>query len=152
MVSGVQGSGRGLPVVVPPVVWDLEEVNLLVQARPRLVGDLGSGTRLVVCERTDPEGLGEPPHSESPAFGPEPGVAHAGVPSTPVVVPRWIQLVMLPLALLALWALAKAAGKVLVIFIVASVIALILNPAVAFVQRGRLPRRNDDSLWQSHSQ
>jgi predicted PurR-regulated permease PerM len=57
-----------------------------------------------------------------------------------VVVPRWVQLVLLPLVLLAAWALAKAAGKVLVIFIVAAVIALILNPAVAFVQRRRLPR------------
>src|SRR5437588_5410032 len=28
----------------------------------------------------------------------------------PVIVPRWIQLVMLPLFLLALWALARAAG------------------------------------------
>jgi predicted PurR-regulated permease PerM len=57
-----------------------------------------------------------------------------------VVVPRWVQLVLLPIALLALWALAKAAGKVLVIFIVAGVIALILNPAVAFLQRSRFPR------------
>jgi putative heme transporter len=57
-----------------------------------------------------------------------------------VVVPRWIQLVLLPLALLAAWALARAAGKVLLIFIVAGVIALILNPAVALVQRSRLPR------------
>ena len=65
-------------------------------------------------------------------------------PSTPaparVVIPRWVQLVLLPLALLALWALAKAAGKVLVIFIVAGLIALILNPAVAFLHRSRLPR------------
>ncbi|HEY2142351.1 MAG TPA: AI-2E family transporter [Solirubrobacteraceae bacterium] len=52
-----------------------------------------------------------------------------------VIVPRWVQLVLLPLALLALWALAKAAGKVLVIFIVAALIALILNPPVAFLQR-----------------
>jgi predicted PurR-regulated permease PerM len=57
-----------------------------------------------------------------------------------VVVPRWVQLVLLPLALLALWALAKAAGKVLVIFIVAGLIALILNPAVSFLHRSRLPR------------
>ena len=58
-----------------------------------------------------------------------------------VVVPRWVQLVMLPLALLALWALARAAGKVLLIFIIAAVIALILNPIVAFLQqRTRLPR------------
>jgi predicted PurR-regulated permease PerM len=58
-----------------------------------------------------------------------------------VVVPRWVQLVVLPLALLAVWALARAAGKVLLVFIVAAVIALILNPAVAFLQqRARLPR------------
>jgi predicted PurR-regulated permease PerM len=56
------------------------------------------------------------------------------------VVPRWVQLVLLPLALLAVWAVAKASGKVLVIFIVAALIALILNPAVALLQRGRLPR------------
>jgi predicted PurR-regulated permease PerM len=56
------------------------------------------------------------------------------------VVPRWVQLVVLPLSILAVWAVAKAAGKVLVIFIVAAVIALILNPAVAFLQRRRLPR------------
>ncbi|HEX3391485.1 MAG TPA: AI-2E family transporter [Solirubrobacteraceae bacterium] len=58
-----------------------------------------------------------------------------------MVVPRWVQLVLLPLALLAMWALARAAGKVLVIFIVAAVIALILNPLVSFAQRrARLPR------------
>jgi predicted PurR-regulated permease PerM len=58
-----------------------------------------------------------------------------------VMVPRWVQLVLLPISLLALWALARAAGKVLVIFIVAAVIALILNPLVAFLQRrARLPR------------
>jgi len=57
-----------------------------------------------------------------------------------VVVPRWVQLVLLPLALVALWVLAKAAGKVLVIFIIAGLIALILNPAVAFLHRTRLPR------------
>jgi putative heme transporter len=56
------------------------------------------------------------------------------------VLPRWVQLVLLPLTLLAMWALARAAGKVLLIFIVAAVIALILNPAVAFLQRRRLPR------------
>jgi len=57
-----------------------------------------------------------------------------------VVVPRWVQLVLLPIALLAAWALSKAAGKVVLIFIVAAVIALILNPIVALLQRSRLPR------------
>jgi predicted PurR-regulated permease PerM len=65
-------------------------------------------------------------------------VSTGGTPR--VVVPRWVQLVALPLALLALWALARAAGKVLVVFVVAALIALILNPAVAFLQRSRLPR------------
>ncbi len=57
-----------------------------------------------------------------------------------VVVPRWVQLVLLPLALLALWALAKAAGKVMLLFTIAALIALILNPAVHLAQRPRVPR------------
>jgi putative heme transporter len=66
----------------------------------------------------------------------------ASLPPAPprMVVPRWVQLVLLPIALLAAWALAKAAGKVVLIFIVAAVIALILNPVVALLQRSRLPR------------
>ena len=59
---------------------------------------------------------------------------------TPVVVPRWIQLVVLPLALLALYALAKAAQTVVLIFLVASVIALILNPLVKRLQQPLGPR------------
>jgi predicted PurR-regulated permease PerM len=58
----------------------------------------------------------------------------------PLVVPRWVQLVMLPLAVLGLWALARAAGVVLLVFIVAALIALILNPMVGVLQRARIPR------------
>lgn len=61
-------------------------------------------------------------------------------PVAPVVVARWVQLVMLPLGVLALYALAHAAGVVLLLFVVAAVLALILNPLVALVQRTRLPR------------
>lgn len=62
-------------------------------------------------------------------------------PVPPVVVPRWVQLVMLPLGILALFALARAAGTVLLIFVVAAVLALILNPMVAWLQRRlRFPR------------
>jgi predicted PurR-regulated permease PerM len=53
----------------------------------------------------------------------------------PVIVPRWIQLVVLPLALLGLWALARAAGSVLLILIVAAVVALILTPTVRLLER-----------------
>lgn len=62
-------------------------------------------------------------------------------PVPPVVVPRWVQLVMLPLGIIAMWALARASGRVLLIFLVAGVLALILNPMVAWLQRrGRFPR------------
>lgn len=56
------------------------------------------------------------------------------------VMPRWVQLVLLPIAIVALWALAKAAGKVLLLFVIAGLIALILNPAVSLVHRERIPR------------
>jgi putative heme transporter len=72
---------------------------------------------------------------ETPAV--EPSAAEA----PRVLVPRWVQLVMLPISLLALWALARAAGKVLLVFVIAGLIALILNPLVAFLQqRTRMPR------------
>jgi predicted PurR-regulated permease PerM len=57
-----------------------------------------------------------------------------------MVVPRWIQLIALPLLLLALWAAARAAGPVLLIFIVAAVVALVLNPLVRSLERAYLPR------------
>ena len=61
--------------------------------------------------------------------------------AAPVVVPRWVQLVMLPIGILALWALARAAGSVLLVFLAAAVVALILNPAVTVLQRrAHLPR------------
>ncbi len=75
---------------------------------------------------------------DDPASAAEPG---APVQPSRVIVPRWVQLVLLPISLLALWVLARAAGKVLLVFVVAAVIALILNPPVAFLQqRTRLPR------------
>ncbi len=81
----------------------------------------------------------EPPQAQERELVDKDVVAASPAPPR-VVVPRWVQLVVLPLALLALWALARAAGKVFVIFVVAALIALILNPAVAFLQRSRLPR------------
>jgi predicted PurR-regulated permease PerM len=58
----------------------------------------------------------------------------------PVVVPRWIQLVALPLGLLAIYAILKAAGVIVLIFVAAAVTALILAPVVATLQRLRFPR------------
>jgi predicted PurR-regulated permease PerM len=60
-------------------------------------------------------------------------------PQPPVVVPRWIQLVILPLGILGLWALARASGSVLLILIVAGTVALILAPTIRFLEM-LLPR------------
>jgi predicted PurR-regulated permease PerM len=73
-----------------------------------------------------------PPEAELP---PPPARAE------PMVVPRWIQLVAVLLGALALWSLARAAGTALLIFLVATVIALILNPLVKLVQRPLGQRR-----------
>ena len=92
-----------------------------------------------VTEKPPPaESSGAEPAASAPA---ETGAAGelAPVAPPPVLLPRWVQLVLLPLSLLGLWALAKASGKVLVIFVIAALIALILNPLVAFLQRA-LPR------------
>jgi predicted PurR-regulated permease PerM len=56
------------------------------------------------------------------------------------VVPRWIQLVGLPLVLLFAWVLVNRAAHVIFIFIVAALVALLLDPVVRALQRVRLPR------------
>jgi predicted PurR-regulated permease PerM len=61
-------------------------------------------------------------------------------PVPPMVLPRWMQLVLLPLALVGLWALARAAGTVLLILVAASTFALILNPLVKQLGRRGVPR------------
>jgi predicted PurR-regulated permease PerM len=61
-------------------------------------------------------------------------------PPEPVVVPRWVQLVALPLLVLGLYTIAAAAGHVVLILAIAGVVALILQPLVAALQRGGLPR------------
>jgi predicted PurR-regulated permease PerM len=70
---------------------------------------------------------------EVPEVEPDPTLTHHLV--HPVVVPRWIQLVLLPLAILAAWELARAAGSLLEIVLAACVIALILNPVARQIQR-----------------
>ena len=55
-------------------------------------------------------------------------------------VPRWIQLVGLPVGLLIIWMLAGVLGHVLFLFLTASVIAFLLNPLVRDLKRLRLPR------------
>jgi predicted PurR-regulated permease PerM len=57
-----------------------------------------------------------------------------------IEVPRWIQLIGLPLLLLLLWVIAGAVRHVIFLFLVALLIALLLNPIVRAVGRARIPR------------
>ncbi|MDQ6836443.1 MAG: AI-2E family transporter [Actinomycetota bacterium] len=82
----------------------------------------------------------EPASPSSARSGlPEPELTPIPTRIAPVVVPRWVQMVMLPVALLGLWALARAAGSVLLILVVASMVALILAPLVRLLGR-HMPR------------
>jgi predicted PurR-regulated permease PerM len=60
--------------------------------------------------------------------------------ATKILIPRWIQLVGLPLLLLFLWVVAGAVRHVIFLFIVASLIALFLDPVVKIINRARVPR------------
>ncbi len=76
----------------------------------------------------DPRPLGSP--SEQPPARTE-----------PVVVARWVQAVALTLGLLALYALLHAAKGVVLLFLIAGVVALIVNPLVSLLhRRAHLPR------------
>jgi predicted PurR-regulated permease PerM len=67
-------------------------------------------------------------------------VASTGRSSEPVVIARWVQLVSLPLLLVMLWALARSAGSVLLVFLAAAIGAMILNPLVTMLRRAHVPR------------
>jgi predicted PurR-regulated permease PerM len=80
-----------------------------------------------------------------PGRGPEPddtrGTINAMASGPPkIAIPRWIQLVGLPLLLVLAWVVAKAAGHAVFVFIVAGLVALLLDPLVRGLQRARIPR------------
>jgi predicted PurR-regulated permease PerM len=59
---------------------------------------------------------------------------------TTIRIPRWIQLVGLPVLILLAFLLARPLGHVLFLFLTAAVIAFTLNPLVRDLTRLRLPR------------
>src|SRR5215471_6120683 len=61
-------------------------------------------------------------------------------PGPTIQIPRWIQLVVLPVALVFAFLLARTLGHVLFLFLTASVIAFTLNPLVRDLTRLRVPR------------
>ncbi|HEY8865396.1 MAG TPA: AI-2E family transporter, partial [Solirubrobacteraceae bacterium] len=63
----------------------------------------------------------------------------AGAPPK-IEIPRWIQLVGLPLLLVFAWTVAGAVRHVVFIFLVAALVALLLNPLVRGLGRVWIPR------------
>jgi len=67
----------------------------------------------------------------------------AGMPggaASKIEIPRWIQLVGLPLLLVLAWVVAGAVRHVVFIFLVAALVALLLNPLVRTLGRVWIPR------------
>jgi predicted PurR-regulated permease PerM len=60
--------------------------------------------------------------------------------SSRIEIPRWIQLVGLPLLLLLIWVVAGAVRHAIFLFLVAALIALLLNPVVRALGRFWVPR------------
>jgi predicted PurR-regulated permease PerM len=55
-------------------------------------------------------------------------------------IPRWVQLAVLPALLIIGWFALGAIGQVIFIFLVAALVALVLNPLVHGLERIRVPR------------
>jgi predicted PurR-regulated permease PerM len=60
--------------------------------------------------------------------------------ATRIVIPRWVQLVGLPLVLLLVWAVAGVVRHAVFLFLLALLIALLLNPLVRGLGRVWIPR------------
>jgi predicted PurR-regulated permease PerM len=60
--------------------------------------------------------------------------------TTRIEIPRWVQLVSLPLLLVLIWVVAGAVRHALFLFLVAGLIALLLNPLVRGLGRVWIPR------------
>ena len=83
-------------------------------------------------------GVGEPAPEDAQPLHEPPPAPPARI--QPVVVPRWIQLVLLPLGIVGAYELLRVAGPVLLLFVIAGLSALLLNPIVALVQKAHIPR------------
>jgi predicted PurR-regulated permease PerM len=105
--------------------------------------DIGLDPELVTVEG-ETAVLGEAPIPGVVPDPPDLGDTIARMPggpvSTRIQIPRWVQLVGLPLVLVFLWVVAGAVRHVVFLFLVALLIALLLNPLVRGLGRALIPR------------
>jgi predicted PurR-regulated permease PerM len=62
------------------------------------------------------------------------------VTSRKVLIPRWVQLVGLPLVVIGAWQFISAVSHAVFIFVIAALIAILLNPVVRSFSALRIPR------------
>jgi predicted PurR-regulated permease PerM len=99
------------------------------------VADFVTSEREGSCGRLDPVPPAGPEWYDLPCT-----MARMPERAPTIQIPRWIQLVGLPLLLILGWAVAGAVRQVLFLFLVASLVALLLNPLVRGVSHVRIPR------------
>ena len=63
-----------------------------------------------------------------------------GTPTSAIRLPPWIQLVGLPLLVVFALLFARAASHAVVVFLIAGIISMLLNPVVRAISRGGVPR------------
>ena len=138
------------PAAFSPLTTTKLDVELLAQAGQQLAQDAPAGPADDVADEEDGRDAGHTGklmarHTEEEAANPLDEWARTdrtprrcarprrrrrlGV--EPVLVPRWVQMVLLPVAIAGAYLFLHAAGHVLLLFIIAGLIALLLNPFVA---------------------
>src|SRR5205085_2824305 len=90
----------------------------------------GLQPRVFPCRRIESERALEPVRSCAPYACSIADVSTPAARPPRIQIPRWIQLVGLPLLLVFVWILVRAAGHAVFLFLVAALIALLLDPIV----------------------
>jgi len=83
---------------------------------------------------------GPVPGGEAGAAGARCSIVFVADGALKMVIPRWVQLVGLPLIIVGLWIVAGAVRHVVFLFLVSALIALFLNPLVRVLGRVWIPR------------
>lgn len=57
-----------------------------------------------------------------------------------IIIPRWVQMILIPVAIFVALYFSRAASHAVWVFIVSTIVALLLNPAILYMNRIKVPR------------